>query len=106
MITRRDFLKLGAVSTAVLFLPIRHLIQVAVAEQEYKGRIYRGTTDGEIYVSDDQRGTWTRHINLGEQCRISRIFSNTNDDLHARVDFQGYDFDLVLSPNGKDWLVM
>lgn len=106
MLTRRSFLKLGAISSALLFLPVRHFLRAAAVEEEYKGIIYRGTSDGEIYVSEDQRSTWNRHINLGPQFQVSKIFSNTNDNLHARVDFQGHDFDLVLSADGKKWLVV
>ena len=105
MITRRNFLKLGAISSALLFLPLRQLLKAAAAEAEYQGRIYRGTSDGEIYVSEDQRDTWTRHINLGPLCLVSKIFSRGDDELHAQVDFQGYDFYLLLSPDGKNWLV-
>jgi hypothetical protein len=105
MITRRSFLKIGAIASALLFVPAWQLIKRAVVEEEYQGRVYRGTDDGEIYVSEDQRSTWTRHINLGSQYLVSKLFSNSNDELQVEVDFEGYAFQLKLAPNGKDWLV-
>jgi|GEM_PF-5703642 len=105
MLTRRSFLKLGVVSSALLFFPIRQLLKNAAVEEEYQGRVYRGTSNGEIYVSDDQRNTWNRHINLGPQCLVTKIFSSGNDSLHAQVEFQGNDFTLSLSPDGTKWLV-
>jgi hypothetical protein len=104
MITRRSFLKIGAIASALLFVPGWQLLKRAVAEEEYQGRVYRGTDDGEIYVSEDQRSTWTRHINLGSQYLVSRLFSGQNDELQAEVDFQGHAFQLKLAANGKDWL--
>jgi hypothetical protein len=106
MITRRSFLKIGAISSALLFLPAWQLLKRITVEEEYNGRVYRGTEDGEIYVSEDQRSTWTRHINLGAQYLVSKLFSNSNDELEAEVDFEGYAFQLKLAPNGKDWLVI
>ena len=106
MITRRDFIKVGAISSLFLLLPIGKLLKAAAMEAEFKGRIYRGNSNGEIYVSDDQRNTWNKHINLGGECAISKIFSNTGDSLHAEIDYQGHPFYLSLSLDEKNWMVI
>ena len=72
---RRDFLKIGALlSTAVLVqvspLGIRFNPPVEV---ETENKIYRGSSDGKIFVSKDQRKTWQQHINFGPQFSVQEL---------------------------------
>lgn len=105
MITRRDFLKLGATSSFFLVFPIGPILNVAAVQSEFKGKIYRGTSNGKIYVSTNHGQTWKKHINLGPKCIVSRIFHGADNILHAQVIYRGHAFDLSLSANGKNWLV-
>jgi hypothetical protein len=63
------------------------------------------TRVAEICVSEDQRSTWTQHVDLGPQYLVSKLFPGHNDELQAEVDFQGNAFQLKLASNGNDWLV-
>jgi len=104
MITRRDFLKIGAAVSLFMLLPVSRLLKHAVVEAEFKGRVYRGTSDGKIYVSEDQRKSWNQHINLGSGCAIANFYPDADKNLHAQVDYQGHPFYLSLAANAKDWL--
>jgi hypothetical protein len=104
MITRRDFLKIGAVSSLFLALPVNRLLKAVAVEAEFNGRIYRGAPNGEIHVSEDQRNTWNKHIRLAPESVVSNFFPDVSGSLLAEVDYQGHPFYLTLSPDGNKWL--
>ncbi len=102
---RRDFIKIGGVSALALFsgfggLDILAQLPVELAVQ---GKVFRGTHDGKIYVSEDNSKTWQLHSNLGSDCSIRRFSADANNQVHVQVGYQKYNFQLALSKNGKYW---
>ena len=104
---RREFLKIGSLSTAALLIqfkhiPIKFLNRPALIEHQRK--IYRATPAGEIQVSHDLGKTWQLHLHLGKEYSVTAFFKDVWQHLHARVSFSGREFDLTLAPGSKYWL--
>ena len=102
---RRDFLKVAGVSAASLVFnpgPLRILTQAPI-ETAIAGKLYRGTPDGKIYISNDAGRTWLLHTNLGSNYSILRFFAGAGGQVTTQVGFREYSFDLALSKNGKAW---
>ena len=102
---RRDFLKIGALlSTAVLVQvsPLGFRFNPPV-EVETENKIYRGSSDGKIFVSKDQRKTWQQHINFGPQFSVQELGKNQAGQVHTKLGFDIYDIDLVLSDDQTQW---
>ncbi len=102
---RRDFIKIGGlgfltVLTGVGGLDVLANLPVEVATQ---GKVYRGTHDGKIFVSEDGSQTWRLHANFGSGCSIRRFSAGANSQVHVLVGYQKYTFQLTLSSNGKFW---
>ncbi len=111
---RRDFLKVcGGALGAALVQSARQPAQAAAQtvrmvdalgrdpQTEFAGRLYRGTVDGCILVSDDGGGNWTQQSVLHQGCAITRLQSNGRA-LLARLEFAGHTFDLI-STDGIVW---
>jgi hypothetical protein len=102
---RRDFLKFGGLISMAVFLRIKPRavflpdpVQVVVA-----GKIYRGTPDGKIYISDDEGVSWRLHTDLGKDNAILELFTNPDGQVFAQVGYQKFSFVLRLSQNGRNW---
>jgi hypothetical protein len=65
--------------------------------------MYRGTSRGEIYTSQDRGLTWSLHTRLGEHYAITSMNSRSNGRVFADVDYQGRSFQLALGKSGKFW---
>lgn len=105
---RRDFLKFGGVTVLLLSFPAwklaEHLFASPVAE--FKGRFFRGTPNGEIHISNDQKQTWQKQVGFGPDLAIRDLFIQGDGRLTAKVEYQKWDFTLSLSDDEKDWLVI
>jgi hypothetical protein len=104
---RRDFLKFTGLASSSLFLvssplktALRFPVQVAVGN-----KMYRGTAEGQVHVSDDQGKTWKLHTNFGPDCPILDIFADRHGQVALQAGYKVNSFRLFLSKNGKDWLV-
>ncbi len=102
---RRDFIKLGGLASLSLFLSFNPLEKLAAlpVEMAAQGKVYRGTSDGKILISEDGRKTWRLHTNLGSMYSIQKFFTDPNNQVKAQVGYQKYTFQLKLSKNGKLW---
>ncbi len=102
---RRDFLKIGALlSTAVIvqISPLGIKINPSV-ELEVENKIYRGTSDGKIYVSEDERKTWQLHTNFGSLFSILDLSKNPRGQVQTSLGFGRHDIHLTLSENNFQW---
>jgi hypothetical protein len=102
---RRDFLKLGGLFSTVFYFqvhPLGKLINLPV-EVEVQGLMYRGATDGNIYLSRDAGKTWQVHTRFGAGYSIQSLFVDWLGRVCVRVGFAGHSFDLFLSKNGAFW---
>jgi hypothetical protein len=102
---RRDFLKLGGLASAALVVPAWKLgaVALAAAQTEYRGRVYRGTVDGDIHVSEDQGQTFRRQFGFGPHYSISTLFAGFDGRLYAQVEYQDRSFFLSLAEDGNSW---
>ncbi|MBI5295743.1 MAG: twin-arginine translocation signal domain-containing protein [Chloroflexi bacterium] len=102
---RRDFLKFGGLTSAVLAFPAWKLgeFALAAAQIEYGGRVYRGTQDGEVHVSDDQGQTFSKQVRFGPQYSISKMFTGFDGRLYAQLEYQDRSFFLSLAEDGNSW---
>ncbi len=102
---RRDFIKLGGASTLAFVFGFGGLDVLAnlPVEMAVQGKVYRGTHDGKIFVSEDNSQTWKLHTNLGSDFAIRRFSVDANNRVQAQVGYQKYTFQLALSKNGKFW---
>jgi hypothetical protein len=103
---RRDFLKMGLASASLLFIPIPFKsfpkIPVQAAAQ---GKMFRGTSSGDVHVSEDGGKTWKLHTRFGHEFPILDMVSDRKDQLSLQLGYQSHSFRLALSKNGKNWLV-
>ena len=102
---RREFLKLSgaALGSAVLFGLSLQLAGMPV-EVIAGGKHFRGfRNQGDIFVSEDAGQSWQLHSRLGSQYSIDDLFVDAGDQIYARVGFMQYQFQLFLSPDGKQW---
>ncbi|MFZ5877983.1 MAG: twin-arginine translocation signal domain-containing protein [Chloroflexota bacterium] len=102
---RRDFLKLGGLASAALVVPALKLgaLVLTAAQAEYRGRVYRGTVDGEIHVSEDQGQTFRRQFGFGPRYSISKLFTGFDGRLYAQMEYQDRSFFLSLAEDGSHW---
>lgn len=103
---RRDFLKLSGATlgSTLLLTGFFRLTSALPAQAQARGRHFRGyRNDGDIFVSEDAGESWQLHTRLGSEYSIDHLFVDYEDQLHAQVGFMGYDFQLFLSKDGKQW---
>ncbi len=105
---RRDFLKLGSLLSLALVAPINPLSKLSgfAVETEAQGLLYRGTHDGEVYVSKDAGGTWQLHTRFGADCAITRLSVGAGQRVVARIEYLGHPFYLSLGPDTRAWRTM
>ena len=105
---RRDFLKIGGLLPAALFVhfnpwlgqPQKNLPVELIAN----GITYHGAPGGEIYTSHDAGRTWQLHTRLGEEYAITGFFVDGSQRIHAQVTFRSRSFQLQLVSNNKFWI--
>jgi len=102
---RRDFLQLSGLALASVFLQTSSLGKMArvPVEVESQGKTYRGTVDGDIYVSEDLGRTWNLHTRFGPQYSITRLSKDANGQIVTMIEYLGYRFQLTLSKTNKYW---
>ena len=104
---RRDFLKLLGIATAgtavALAIPVAAW-SAASSTVSLGGLLYRSDGTGRIAVSADEGQTWALHSDLGPDYSVTRLIVYGTDRLHAMVDYQAWDFDLLLAPDRRTWL--
>ena len=103
---RRDFLKLSgaAFGSTLLLTGLFRLTSTLPVEARSRGRHFRGyRNDGDIFVSEDAGETWQLHTRLGSEYSIDDLFVDSSEQMYAQVGFMGYDFQLFLSKDGKQW---
>lgn len=102
---RRDFLKIGGVLSAAVFVPVGSLAKrlSLPVEVEAHGKLFRGTPDGKIYVSRDAGKNWQLHTNFGSDFSIEGLSVNFWGQVRAQLSFANYSFDLLLAQSGNTW---
>ena len=105
MITRRDFLKLSGLASAVMLVSSVPVLNAKAkpVETEWHGKLYRGTPDGQILVSEDGGDTWSLHSKFGTHLSISDLYADFRQRLVAVLDCQNRDFKLALLPDARTW---
>ncbi len=102
---RREFIKLGGVSVLTLLSGLGGvdvLAQLPV-EAAVQGKVYRGTHDGKIYISENGGNNWRLHTNLGSDYAITHFSTGASNHVQAQVRYQKYTFQLALSKDGRFW---
>jgi hypothetical protein len=104
---RREFLKLGGVVPAYFFLSASGLFSLPQFEPQIKalGKTFKGTLDGKIYTSADSGKTWQLQYKLGSSNAIIKFTTSVDNKLYLQAMNHTHAFSLVLSPNGKSWLL-
>ena len=102
---RRDFLKLNGLLSAALFMQFSSLGKAVSfpLEVEAQGKLYRGTSDGKIHVSEDAGKSWQLHTKFGSDCSIQYLSVNFWGQVEAELGFAGHSFELVLAETGNIW---
>ena len=111
---RRDFLKLSGLLSAAALVPFNSInsldsLEKAVSvptEVEVQGRLFRGTSDGKIFMSADAGKSWQMHTNFGSDFSIVHLGLNFWGQLEAQLGFAGHSFEVALGRNGKAWKAM
>ena len=103
---RREFLKLGGLMSILACVAVSPIGMIATlpVETAVSGKIYRGTRDGNIHVSENGGKSWQLHSGFGPDCSILDIFTGLDGQLYAHVGFKQYTFHLALAKNKKTWL--
>jgi hypothetical protein len=106
VIHRRRFLKLLGLGSlaATLPLPFSAIALSASRTASANGMLYRGDGGGRIYVSSDGGATWQLHTYLGPDYGVQRLTTDRRGQLRASIGYLGRTFELVLSPNLRQWL--
>lgn len=102
---RRDFLKVGLVVSATVLAPLNVTGSLAgpLTEVRYGDQLYRGTSDGKIYVSEDAGQAWTLHTSFGPDLSIQHLWVNLWGQLQTRLGIAGHSFELELAKDNKLW---
>jgi hypothetical protein len=105
---RRDFLKIGALTAAGLFLPSIPLLAAGAkpAELTAGGLKLRGTQDGEIHLSRDGGQSWQLSSRLGKDFKVTQIFQDSAQRIRAEVVFSSQRFELVLDEGKGCWVTV
>jgi hypothetical protein len=104
---RRDFLKVTGLATSSLFLvssPFKSALKFPV-QTATGGKIYRGTAEGDVEVSEDGGKTWKLHARFGPDCPILDIYADRHGQVALQAGYKAHSFRLFLAKNGRDWLV-
>ena len=104
---RRDFLRVTGLASASLFLfssPFKAVLKFPV-QVVAQGKIFRGTSDGEVQVSENGGKIWQLHARFGPECPILGLYTDRQSQVYLQAGYKYHSFRLVLSKNGKDWLV-
>ena len=64
-------------------------------------RLYKGTSDGRVLISDDGGRTWRQHTNFGPQFTVQ--VSSSTRGVYSILSFQGKVIYLKLGTDGKRW---
>jgi hypothetical protein len=102
---RRDFLKLSGLLSAAVFMRFNSVSKAVSlpVEAEAKGQLFRGTSDGRIYVSTNQGRDWQLHTNFGSHVSVYSLASRHKDQIQAGLELANHSFELALAPDGKRW---
>ncbi len=108
MIVRRDFLKLSGLFSAAVLAGAGTALEMKArsVEVELRGKYYRGTSDGKIFVSEDAGKTWVLHTQFGSHLSVSHLYVDFRQRLVAVLDCQGYDFKLRMASDLRSWRTM
>jgi hypothetical protein len=102
---RRDFLKLSGFFSAAAYVGFNSLgkgVSFPV-EAEGRGKLFRGTPDGKIFVSTNQGRDWQLHTNFGSHVSVFSLEARPSDQVRAALAVANYNFELALTPDGKCW---
>lgn len=105
---RREFLKvmgvtagaLTAASWSTAFTAPPAQVGALPASKKFAPQ-YRGTSDGQVFMSPDGGQTWQLLARLGEQCNIQQI-SVAKQNLVAQIIFYGIPI-VLKSADGRTW---
>ena len=102
---RRDFLKISGLFSATVLMQFNSLEKEfsLPVETEAQGKLFRGTSNGRIYVSTNGGRDWELHSNFGAEISVYGLASKHSDQVHAQLGFANHSFELALAPNGKLW---
>ncbi len=102
---RRDFLKLSGLFSAAMVATVVPAVHVAArsVETELRGRFYRGTSDGRIYVSEDAGRSWTLHSKFGADLTVRQLYVDFRKRLVAVLSCDRGDFRIALSADAPSW---
>jgi hypothetical protein len=104
VVNRRDFLRLGGMLCAAAYAsPVTRLVKLS-PETAALGKLYRGTYDGDVQVSQDGGRSWKLHYRFGPDCPILDIYTGPDGRLYLCAGFKQHTFQLMLSRNEKAWL--
>ena len=91
--------------STVMLVPLNIAGSLAgrLTEVRHGDQLYRGTSDGKIYVSVDAGQTWTLHTNFGPGLSIQHLWVNLWGQLQAQLGIAGHSFELALAKDNKIW---
>jgi len=99
---RRDFLKWSGMAVGVLVLsPVLPKLSSRMPEVEFNGAIIRGTRDGKILASTDNRASWTQWMDFGGMIEVINLQNNIGQ-ITATLFLGEHKFE-VRSDNGSVW---
>jgi hypothetical protein len=102
---RRDFLKLSGLALALAFVrltPVSNIMHLP-AEVGVKEKMYRGTSDGDVLISENVGWTWNLHTRFGLQYAINALSVDAAQNLYALMDYRGHSFWLRRSAGSNFW---
>jgi hypothetical protein len=102
---RREFLKVGSVFSAAFFLtfgPIKGISKLSV-EAIQRGKIYRGTSDGKVFVSENGGKSWRLQTSFGPEYSITDIIAGKDGQVYLQLGYQFRSFHLKLADKEDFW---
>ena len=102
---RRDFLKIGAFISAAVIVQTSPLAIMfdQPAEVQAGNKIYRGTSDGKIYISQDERQTWQLLTKFGSMFSVLSLRKDLLGQIYVKLGFGEHDMSLILSESTSQW---
>lgn len=98
---RQLLIRLGQTALAVAILPGARLVAAAPRHVSFDGKLFRGTSGGEILQSTDNGRAWQRAAFFGADRPVLNLAAQ-GASLHAQIGVDRFSFALQ-SADGRQW---
>src|SRR5262249_36546824 len=96
---------IGTLVSAAVLAPLNIAGSLAgpLTQVRHGDQLYRGTPDGETYLSKDEGQTWPLHTSFDSDLSVLHLWVNLWGQLQAGLGIAGNSFELALAKEDRIW---